>query len=147
MAIELKNFLGEGPQTPLHKNIPSTLPLTIRMHCPPSLALRAFQTFLPKPILTPVYVIWCDGRIVIILFQCKQMIFRKSGFITGQNVPQDSKSQVAKHFCFKMSCFWLWVLVWDRLLGSFDSGSSCVMMKVNENWTLYCYFSISTCET
>ena len=54
-AFEFKNFLGEDPQTPLQKTILSTLPLIIRVHRPPSLALRAFQTFWPKPILTPVH--------------------------------------------------------------------------------------------
>ncbi len=52
-AFEFKNFLGKDPQTPLQKTIPSTLPLTFRVHRPPSLALRTFQTFWPKPILTP----------------------------------------------------------------------------------------------
>ncbi len=56
-AFEFKNFLQEDPQTPLQKTIPSTLPLTIlvpRPLSPLSLALLAFQTFWPKPILTPV---------------------------------------------------------------------------------------------
>ena len=54
-AFEFKNFLGEDPQNPMQKTIPSTLPLTIRVHRPPSFALRAFQTFWSKPILTTVY--------------------------------------------------------------------------------------------
>ncbi len=41
----LKNSLGEDPQTPLQETICSWVPLTIRMHPPSSLALRAVRTF------------------------------------------------------------------------------------------------------
>ncbi len=50
--LNSKIFWGRTP-TPPCKTIPSNLPLTIRRHCPPSLALRTFQTFWLKPILTP----------------------------------------------------------------------------------------------
>ena len=45
---------GRAPR-PLYNNLPIWVPLTIRVHPPSSLVFRTFQTFLPKPILTPVY--------------------------------------------------------------------------------------------
>ena len=56
-ASKRRPTLLGGPPDPLQKTIPSPLPLTIRMRRPPTLALRGFQTFWPKPILTPVILI------------------------------------------------------------------------------------------
>ena len=56
-ALGSKNFLGEVPQTPLQETIPLRVPLAIRVNPPPTLVLCTFQTFLPKPILAPVYSI------------------------------------------------------------------------------------------
>ena len=50
----IQKFSGRGPPDPLQETIPFTVPLTFRVHLPSRLALRTFQTFLPKPILTPV---------------------------------------------------------------------------------------------
>ncbi len=52
-ALKSKKNPGRGPPDPLQVIIPFSIPLTVRVHHIPSLALRTFQTFLPKPILTP----------------------------------------------------------------------------------------------
>ena len=58
---QIQRFSGGGPLDPLQETIPFTVPLTFCVHLPSRLELRTFQTFLPTPILTPVYVEWYVG--------------------------------------------------------------------------------------
>ncbi len=50
---QIQNFSGGGPPNPPTRNHILQISLTMCVHPPSSLALRTFQTFLPKPILAP----------------------------------------------------------------------------------------------